>query len=94
MIIVSEIQYYKGRLKVKIITESVGYLTIEAVEDFEDTVNGEKIKVKAGERRIVPVDEVHKQKMLPPKVKEHAYELGMEKKLKRLVAEKERNKPT
>jgi len=85
----SEIRYYKGKHKVKVDTESVGYLTIEAIEDFEDVVDDEKITVKKGERRIVPVSDVHKQKTFPPMVKEHAYELEMEKKLKRLVAEEE-----
>ena len=85
----SEIRFYKGKHKVKVVTESVGYLTVEALEDFEDVVDDEKVTVKVGERRIVPIAEVHKQKSLPPMVKEHAYELDMEKKLKRLVAEEE-----
>ncbi len=83
----SEVKYYKGVHKVKVVTESVGYWTVEALEDFDDTVDGEKVTVKKGERRIVPSDSVHKQKTLPPMVKEHAYELEMEKKLKRMVAE-------
>ena len=74
---------------VKVVTEGVGYLTVEALEDFEDVDDDEKVTVKVGERRIVPIAEVHKQKSLPPMVKEHAYELEMEKKLKRLVAEEE-----
>ena len=86
----TEIRYYKGKQKVKIVTESVGYLTVEALEDFEDVVDSEKTSVKAGERRIVPINEVHKQKTLPPMVREHAYELEMEKKLKKIVAEEER----
>jgi len=86
----TEIRYYKGKHKVKIVTESVGYLTVEALEDFEDVVDSEKTSVKAGERRIVPINEVHKQKTLPPMVREHAYELEMEKKLKKIVAEEER----
>ena len=86
----TEISYYKGRHKVKIVTESVGYLTVEALEDFEDVVDTEKTTVKAGERRIVPLNEVHRQRTLPPMVKEHAYELNMEKKLKKIVAEDER----
>ena len=85
----SEIRFYKGKHKVKVVTESVGYLTVEALEDFEDVDDDEKVTVKVGERRIVPIAEVHKQKSLPPMVKEHAYELEMEKKLKRLVAEEE-----
>lgn len=83
----SDIRYYKGKHRVKVVTESVGYLTVEALEDFEDVVDDEKVTVKTGERRIVPVGDVHKQKTFPPMVKEHAYELEMEKKLKRIVAE-------
>jgi len=86
----SEVRYYKGIHKVKVVTESVGYWTVEALEDFDDVVDDEKVYVKAGERRIVPSDSVHKQKTLPPMVKEHAYELEMEKKLKRMVAEEEK----
>lgn len=89
-VLMTEIRYYKGKHKVKIVTESVGYLTVEALEDFEDVVDSEKTSVKAGERRIVPINEVHKQKTLPPMVREHAYELEMEKKLKKIVAEEER----
>ena len=88
---VSEVRYYKGVHKVKVVTESVGYWTVEALEDFEDTDDsGEKVTVKKGERKIVPSGSVHKQKTFPPMVKEHAYELEMEKKLKRLVAEEEK----
>jgi Leu/Phe-tRNA-protein transferase len=85
----SEIQYYKGAHKVKVVTKSEGYWIVEALEEFEDTADGEKVTVKVGERRIVPSDTVHKRKFLAPPVKEHAYELKMEKKLKRLVAEEE-----
>jgi predicted ATP-grasp superfamily ATP-dependent carboligase len=85
-----EICYYKGVHKVKVVTESEGYWIVEALEEFEDDVDGEKVKVKVGEQRIVPSDTVHKRKYLPPPVKEHAYELKMEKKLKRLVAEEEK----
>jgi hypothetical protein len=87
-----EIRYYKGKHKVRVLTESVGYWIVEALEDFEDVLDGEKVMVKAGERRIVPSNTVHKQKDLPPMVKEHAYELDMEKKLKRLVAEDEKKR--
>jgi hypothetical protein len=86
----SEVWYYKGVYKVKVVTESEGYWIVEALEEFEDDVDGEKGKVKVGEQRIVPSDTVHKRKYLPPPVKEHAYELKMEKKLKRLVAEEEK----
>ncbi|MCW4046626.1 MAG: hypothetical protein NWE99_03565 [Candidatus Bathyarchaeota archaeon] len=86
----SEIRYYKGVHKVKVVTESEGYWIVEALEEFEDDVDGEKVTVKVGERRIVPSEMVHKRKYLPPPVKEHVYELKMEKKLKRLVDEEEK----
>jgi hypothetical protein len=81
----SEVQYYKGVHKVKVVTKSEGYWIVEALEEFDDDVDGEKVTVKVGERRIVPADAVHEHKYLPPPAKEHAYELKMEKKLKRLV---------
>ena len=86
----SETQYYKGKYKVKIVTESVGYLTVEALQDFEDVVEGKKVIVKKGETRIVHTVEVCRQKGLAPMVNEHAYELQMEKKLKRMVAKEEK----
>jgi hypothetical protein len=85
-----EVRYYKGKHKVKVLTKSVGYWIIEALEAFVDVVEGEKVTVKVGERRIVPSNTVRKQRSLPPPVKEHAYELKMEQKLKRLIAEKEK----
>jgi Leu/Phe-tRNA-protein transferase len=88
----SEVWYYKGVHKVKVVTESEGYWIVEALEAFEDDDDGEKVTVKIGERRIVPVNTLHKEKNLAPPVKEHAYELQMEKKLKRLVAEEEKKK--
>jgi hypothetical protein len=90
----SEVRYYKGVHKVKVVTESVGYWTVEALEEFDDTVDDEKVRVKVGERRIVPSNSVHKEKTLPPMVKEHTSELKMEKKLKRLVAEEETKERT
>jgi len=86
----SEVWYYKGLYKVKVVTESEGYWIIEALEEFEDLINGERVKVKVGEQRIVPSDAVFKQKHLAPPVKEHAYELKMEKKLRQLIAEDEK----
>ncbi len=85
-----EIRYYKGLHKVKVVTESTGYWTVEALENFEECVDGCMVTVKAGEQRIVPPNLVHKQKSLPPMVKEHAYELQMEKKLKQMVAKEEK----
>jgi hypothetical protein len=87
----SEVQYYKGVHKVKVLTESEGYWIVEALEEFEDDMDGEKVKVKVGEQRIVPSNTVHKRKYLPPPIKEHAYELQMEKKLKKLVDKEEKN---
>jgi len=81
-----EVQYYKGVHRVRIVTRSEGYWIVEALEDFDDSVNDEKVHVRKGERRIVPVESLSLQKTLLPTVKEHAYELRMEKKLKRLVA--------
>jgi hypothetical protein len=86
----SEVWYYKGVHKVKVVTESEGYWIVEALEEFDDDVDGEKVTVKVGEQRIVPSDKVHKRKYLPPPVKEHVYESKMEKKLKQLIAEEEK----
>lgn len=86
-----DVHYYQGKYRVKVVTQSAGYWIVEALEDFEDNIDGEKVKVKAGERRIVPSDMVHKREYLAPPVKEHAYELRMEKRLKKLLDEKERN---
>jgi hypothetical protein len=84
--------YYKGLYKVKVVTESEGYWIVEAMEDFKDCIEGEKIPVKAGERRIVqPIDLVKKDEM-PPMVTEHAYELQLEKKVKQMVKEYEKEK--
>jgi mannose-6-phosphate isomerase-like protein (cupin superfamily) len=85
-----EIGYYKGKYKVKVVTQSAGYWIVESLEEFADEIDGEKVAVKVGERRIVPPNTVHKHKRVPPPIREHAYELTMEKKLKRLVAEEEK----
>ncbi len=63
---------------------------MEALEEFQDCVDNEQVKVKAGEQRIVPPSLLYKEKILPPVVKEHEYELKMEKKVKRLVAKEEK----
>ena len=81
----SDVLYYKGLHRVKAVTKSEGYWIIEALEDFEDFVDGEKVVVKAGERCIVPPTEVHNKKTLPPPIPEHVYERRLEKKVKRLV---------
>ena len=85
-----EVRYYKGKHEVKIVTKSAGYWIVKAMEEFEDEVEGQKVTVRVGERRIVPSNTVRKRKSLPPPIKEHNYELKMEKKLKRLVAEEEK----
>ena len=86
----SEFYYYKGLYKVKVVTESEGYWIVEALEDFKDCIEGEKVPVKAGERRIVPPNDLVKKDTLPPMVPEHAYELKLEKKVKRMVEEYEK----
>ena len=62
----SEFYYYKGRYKVKVVTESEGYWIVEALEDFKDCIDGEKIAVKAGERRIVPPNDLVKKGLVSP----------------------------
>lgn len=62
----SEIYYYKGLHKVKVVTESEGYWIVEALEDFEDFADGERTTVKAGERRIVQTTELQKKKNPAP----------------------------
>jgi hypothetical protein len=84
-----EIRYYRGLHKVKVVSQSEGYRTVEALEDFDDCLEKEKIRVKVGEQRIVPLNLVFKEKTLPPMVREHEYELKMEKKLKSMVAKEE-----
>ncbi|MFZ0965406.1 MAG: hypothetical protein WAN82_02120 [Candidatus Bathyarchaeia archaeon] len=85
-----EVRFYKGKFMVKVLTKSRGYWIVEALEPFEDFVSGEKVHVKAGERRIVVPSLLFKKASLPPPVKEHVYELKMEKKLKRFISEKEK----
>jgi len=87
----SEIRYYKGKHKVKVVTQSEGYWIIEALEKFEDTLNGEKVLVDIGEKRIVPPLAVHKRKALPPIVQEHTYERKLEKKLKKMLEKEDQN---
>ena len=87
-----EIRYYRGQHPVRVLTLSEGYWIVESLEEFEDTIDGQKVPVKVGEQRIVPPSFVFKQKSMPPVVKEHTYELQMEKKLKRLVTKEERAK--
>jgi len=85
-----EVRFYKGKFMVKVLTKSRGYWIVEALEPFEDVVSGKKVHVKAGERRIVIPNLFFRRKGLPPPFKEHVYELKMEKKLKRFIAEEEK----
>ena len=85
-----EIRYYKGMHKVRVVTQSEGYWIVEALEDFEDCVDNQTAKVKMGEQRIVPPSLVFKERKLPPIVREHEYELKMEKKLQAVVADEEK----
>jgi hypothetical protein len=86
----TEIRYYKGKYKVKVLTKSRGNWIVEALEEFPDTIYGEESTVKVGAQRIVAPNLLFKKKGLPPPVKEHTYELKMEKKLKHLIAEEEK----
>ena len=63
---------------------------MEALEPFEDVVRGEKVGVKVGDKRIVAPNLLFRMKSLPQPMKEHVYELKMEKKLKRLIAKEEK----
>ena len=85
-----EVRYYKGKHKVRVVTESAGYWIVEALEEFNDCVDGMEVTVKVGERRIVPSSTVYKHQSIPLPIKEHVYELKMEKKLKQLVAKEEK----
>jgi hypothetical protein len=89
-----KVYFYKGVNKVKVVTESEGYWTVEALEDFDDYVDDERITVKVGERRMVPSDALSREMVLLPPIKEHTYERKMEKKLQQMVAEEEAKKQT
>jgi Leu/Phe-tRNA-protein transferase len=84
--LVDEIRYYKGKHKVKILTESQGYWIVEALEEFQEEEDEKVTLVKVGEQKIVPLEELLLKRKLPPMVKEHEYELQMERKVKRIVA--------
>ena len=100
-----QLQYIKGigpkkaklfeKLEIKTLYDLITYYPREyddrsKLKKISELKQDEKVTVKVGERRIVPSDMVHKRKYLPPPVKEHVYELEMEKKLKRLVNEEEK----
>ena len=86
--------YYRGLFKVKVVTQSEGYWIAEAQEDFEDNADGEKVPVKAGERRIVPPSELHKKKRCRLWFLSTLYERRLEKKVKHMVEEYEKEKKT
>jgi hypothetical protein len=85
----SEIRYYKGKYKVKVLTKSRGNWIVEALEEFQDVFQGENVKVKVGAQRIVAPNLLFKRKSLSPPPKEHEYELKMEKRLKRFILKEE-----
>jgi hypothetical protein len=87
-----DLRFYKGKHKVRVLTEAEGYWIVEALEPFEDVVYGKKVKVRAGERRYVAPNLLFKREGLAPPVKEHAYELKMEKKLKKFISKEEKKK--
>jgi hypothetical protein len=89
-----EVRFYKGKFRVKVLTKSRGYWIVEALEPFEDIISGERVNVKVEERRIVAPNMLFRRKGLPPPVKEHVYELKMEKRLKRLIEEEEKKGET
>ena len=89
-----EVRFYKGKHKVKVLTQSKGNWIVEALEPFDDIVNGEKVNVSLGQQRIVAPNLLSKRKGLAPLVKEHTYELKMEKKLKHLIEEQHKKNKT
>ncbi|MCW3999467.1 MAG: hypothetical protein NWE93_04445 [Candidatus Bathyarchaeota archaeon] len=87
----SELYFYRGLYKVKVLTKSEGYWIVEAQEPFEDYLNDKRVAVEVGEQRIVPPSELHRKKVLSPPIPEHVYERQLEKKVKRLVEEYDQN---
>lgn len=85
----SEIRYYKGKYKVRVLTKSRGNWIVEALEEFKDVFHEEKVEVKVGTQRIVAPNLLFRKKGLTPAPKEHTYELNMEKRLKRLILKEE-----
>jgi hypothetical protein len=78
--------------KVNVVTESEGYWIVEALEDSEDCIEGEKVPVKTVEKRIVQPNDLVKRDVIPPIVTEHTYELQLEKKAKQMVKKYEKDK--
>ncbi len=89
-----EVRFYKGKHKVKVLTQSKGNWIVEALEPFKDIVKGENVNVSIGQQRIVAPNLLFKKKGLAPLVKEHTYELKMEKKLKHLIEEQQKKNKT
>jgi hypothetical protein len=89
IVLSGKVYFYKGVNKVKVVTESEGYWIVEALEDFVDFVDGERISINVGERRLVPPESLSAEMVLLPPIKEHVYERKMEKQLQRMVAEEE-----
>jgi hypothetical protein len=87
-----QVRYYKGKYKVVVLSESQGEWLVKALEPFEDDIYGKNVKVRVGETRIVPPNQLFKMKGTYPHVQEHAYELKMEKKLKKFVEKEEEKK--
>ncbi len=83
----SELYFYKGLYKVKVLTKSEGYWIVEAQENFEDYLNDTRVEVKMGEQRIVEPSTLHNKKVLSPPVPEHVYERQLEKKVKDIISE-------
>ncbi len=84
----SEIRFYKGRYKVKVLSKNRGKWLVEALEEFQDRAQGKTVEVKLGTQRSITSNLLFKRKTLSPPLKEHVYELKMEKRLKHLIAEK------
>jgi hypothetical protein len=86
---VGKTYFYKGVNKVKVVTQSEGYWIVEAQENFVDYVDGERITINSGERRLVPPDMLSSEMVLLPPVQEHMYERRMEKQVQKMVADEE-----
>ncbi len=87
---VDDIRFYKGKYKVRILTESQGYWVVEALEEFREEEDEKVVPVKVGEQKIVPINELSSKRKLQPMVREHEYELQMERKVKDMVAREEK----
>lgn len=86
---VGKLYFYKGVNKVKVVTQSEGLWMVEAQEDFVDYIDGERVSISSGERRLVPPDLLSSEMVLLPPVQEHMYERRMEKQVQKMVADEE-----